>query len=81
MPGIRLLNGGCSSAGRAPALQAGGHRFESVHLHHRQSKTLPVDRRSAAAPRGTTGTARRLAGVGRRLAKIARPAAGDRGGG
>ena len=34
MPGIRLLNGGCSSAGRAPALQAGGHRFESVHLHH-----------------------------------------------
>ena len=25
---------GCSSAGRAPALQAGGHRFDSVHLHH-----------------------------------------------
>ena len=25
---------GCSSAGRAPALQAGGHRFEPVHLHH-----------------------------------------------
>ena len=25
---------GCSSAGRAPALHAGGHRFESVHLHH-----------------------------------------------
>ena len=24
---------GCSSAGRAPALQAGGHRFEPVHLH------------------------------------------------
>jgi hypothetical protein len=24
---------GCSSAGRAPALHAGGHRFESVHLH------------------------------------------------
>ena len=24
---------GCSSAGRAPALQAGGHRFESGHLH------------------------------------------------
>jgi hypothetical protein len=26
---------GCSSAGRAPALQAGGRRFESAHLHHR----------------------------------------------
>ena len=26
---------GCSSVGRAPALQAGGHRFDSVHLHHR----------------------------------------------
>ena len=25
---------GCSSAGRAPALHAGGHRFEPVHLHH-----------------------------------------------
>ena len=24
---------GCSSAGRAPALQAGGQRFESPHLH------------------------------------------------
>ena len=24
---------GCSSAGRAPALQAGGQRFESAHLH------------------------------------------------
>ena len=26
---------GCSSAGRAPALQAGGHGFESHHLHQR----------------------------------------------
>ena len=26
---------GCSSVGRAPALQAGGHGFESHHLHHR----------------------------------------------
>jgi hypothetical protein len=24
---------GCSSAGRAPALQAGGRRFEPAHLH------------------------------------------------
>ena len=28
---------GCSSAGRAPALQAGGHRFDPVHLHQAQS--------------------------------------------
>ena len=28
---------GCSSAGRAPALQAGGHGFESHHLHHGES--------------------------------------------
>ena len=27
---------GCSSAGRAPALQAGGQEFESLHLHHRR---------------------------------------------
>ena len=26
-------NRGCSSDGRAPALQAGGHRFDPVHLH------------------------------------------------
>ena len=25
---------GCSSVGRAPALQAGGQGFESLHLHH-----------------------------------------------
>ena len=28
-----LYERGCSSVGRAPALQAGGHRFEPVHLH------------------------------------------------
>ncbi len=27
---------GCSSAGRAPALQAGGQEFDSPHLHHRR---------------------------------------------
>ena len=25
---------GCSSVGRAPALQAGGQEFDSPHLHH-----------------------------------------------
>ena len=29
---------GCSSVGRAPALQAGGHEFESHHLHSIVSK-------------------------------------------
>ena len=28
---------GCSSAGRAPALQAGGQEFESLHLHVTQT--------------------------------------------
>ena len=28
---------GCSSAGRAPALQAGGQEFESLHLQSRES--------------------------------------------
>ncbi len=26
--------GGVAQLARAPALQAGGHRFDSVHLHH-----------------------------------------------
>ncbi len=30
---VRTAARGCSSAGRAPALHAGGHRFESGHLH------------------------------------------------
>ena len=30
--GARFL-WGCSSVGRAPALQAGGQEFESLHLH------------------------------------------------
>ena len=33
MPYIQKWIWGCSSAGRAPALQAGGHRFDPVHLH------------------------------------------------
>ena len=37
---------GCSSVGRAPALQAGGQEFESLHLHlvFRRIKTqIPKD--------------------------------------
>ncbi len=30
---LKYTNWGCSSAGRAPALHAGGHRFDPVHLH------------------------------------------------
>lgn len=30
----RTLKWGYSSAGGAPALQAGGHRFETDYLHH-----------------------------------------------
>ena len=30
---LNTLSWGCSSAGRAPALQAGGHGFDSHHLH------------------------------------------------
>ena len=30
---------GCSSAGRAPALQAGGQGFESPHLHQGRGPT------------------------------------------
>ena len=30
---------GCSSAGRAPALQAGGREFESPHLHGEAAAT------------------------------------------
>ena len=29
---------GCSSAGRAPALHAGGQEFEPPHLHHAKSE-------------------------------------------
>ena len=31
---------GCSSVGRAPALQAGGQGFESLHLHVNSEKRL-----------------------------------------
>jgi hypothetical protein len=31
---------GCSSAGRAPALHAGGHRFDPVHLHHNEKSKV-----------------------------------------
>ena len=53
-----LLRRGCSSVGRAPALQAGGHRFDPVHLHW-----PPLLRRSAliGQPRARRGRGWRLA--------------------
>ena len=33
---------GCSSVGRAPALQAGGQEFESLHLHSVSKDTKHV---------------------------------------
>ena len=34
LPGTTLYSGGLAQLARAPALQAGGQRFESVILHH-----------------------------------------------
>ena len=34
---------GCSSAGRAPALQAGGQEFDPPHLHHSNLKKVATD--------------------------------------
>ena len=33
---------GVSSAGRAPALQAGGHRFDPGTLHHKKLNEVPL---------------------------------------
>ena len=55
---------GCSSDGRAPALQAGGRQFESVHLHqlHWRRDAGNVNRRrgreDAEGPRVQNGKGR-----------------------
>ena len=62
---------GCSSVGRAPALQAGGHRFDSVHLHHRPNdagRIVRVERGSGCVSKREsawcrTGAARGGAGA------------------
>ena len=41
--GPRKPKWGCSSAGRAPALQAGGQGFDSLHLHHGEDKRSDTD--------------------------------------
>ena len=40
---------GCSSAGRAPALQAGGQRFEPAHLHQHIDNRIGLSRSSVIA--------------------------------
>jgi hypothetical protein len=49
--GLRPKPGGCSSVGRAPALQAGGRRFDSDHLHHGASAARLQCDSGALAPR------------------------------
>ena len=45
----KTKRGGLAQLARAPALQAGGHRFDSVHLHNSSSKL------SRVIPRKTIG--------------------------
>ena len=40
---------GCSSVGRAPALQAGGHEFESHHLHASNEQCVSTQEASRQA--------------------------------
>ena len=35
---------GCSSVGRAPALQAGGQEFESLRLHYQRTKIISAEK-------------------------------------
>ena len=53
---VAALIWGCSSVGRAPALQAGGHEFESHHLHDDNEANNPQgfkgSRRDACIPYG-----------------------------
>ena len=39
-----LFKWGCSSVGRAPALQAGGQEFESLHLHSLREAKAELNR-------------------------------------
>ena len=44
-----IMVGGLSSAGRAPALQAGGHRFDPDRLHHFDTPEMKTPNSGAAA--------------------------------
>ena len=45
LEGARSRTRGYSSAGRAPALQAGGQRFDPVYLHHPISSAIKMGAR------------------------------------
>src|SRR5215471_218597 len=47
---------GCSSVGRAPALQAGGHRFDPVQLHQTASRPLGAGLRNFTRVRKQAAT-------------------------
>ena len=40
---MKALCGGIAQLARAPALQAGGHRFESDYLHHLKRQLFMTD--------------------------------------
>ena len=48
---LRSKPWGCSSVGRAPALQAGGRRFDPDHLHHRGNAVASSAAAVAQQPR------------------------------
>jgi hypothetical protein len=56
---------GCSSVGRAPALQAGGRRFDSDHLHHCANDAKRRSSQAATAVRLHRESGRRAASDGR----------------
>ena len=51
---LKLRKRGCSSAGRAPALQAGGHRFDPGQLHHPHRSEEETDKPEEANGDGLT---------------------------
>ena len=47
LEGARSRTRGYSSAGRAPALQAGGQRFDPVYLHHPEREKRRLGRQNS----------------------------------
>ena len=70
----RFLKWGCSSVGRAPALQAGGQEFESLHLHlHVGNEKCGIQE---ACPRRARTKADRITGFHRAKPVSERPQGG-----
>ena len=65
---------GCSSVGRAPALQAGGQEFESLHLHcpvsiRLRETPVPIPN-TTVKPQAAEGTVPETARENRRMPDI-----------